>query len=83
MKSKELSGSNLDISDALQKQIAKLLFEDFGIEIDPAKHFFASTQKQVYLISPEYKNLHPLLYVAKTGVPILKWHNDTELHPLH
>lgn len=42
-----------------------MLLDDFGIMIDPEKHLFASTSKQVYLISKAYKTLHPLLYVEK------------------
>ncbi|MBP6910147.1 hypothetical protein KBC03_00950 [Patescibacteria group bacterium] len=60
-----------------------MLLEDYGISVDPAKHFFASTSKQVYLVSPHYMSIHELLYVEKIGVPVLKRHNDTELHPLH
>ena len=82
-KKKHKLTSSLNISDNLQTEIGKMLYDEYGIQIDPAKHFFASTEKQVYLISPEYRLLHPLLYVAKTGVPILKRHNKTELHPLH
>lgn len=60
-----------------------MLLEDYEIVVDSTKHFFAATNKQVYLVSPHYKSIHELLYVEKVGVPVLKWHNDTELHPLH
>jgi|GEM_PF-5055695 len=63
--------------------MAALLLDEYGIVVDPTQHYFASTNKQVYLLSPAYKQLHPLVYVEKTGVPIYKRHNDTELHPLH
>ena len=59
------------------------LQEDFGITVDPQKHFFASSSKQVYLLSPAVKNVYDALYVEKVWVPILKRHSDTELHPLH
>ncbi len=58
--------SDLDISPALQKKMAALLLDDFGIVIDPERYSFASTSQQVYLISPGYKQIHPFLYVEKT-----------------
>lgn len=75
--------SNLDLSPWLQKQMSKILDDEYGITIDPQKHFFAATNKQVYLISPQYAQLKDSLYVEKVGVPIFKYHNQTELHPTH
>lgn len=60
-----------------------MLADDFGITVDPDKHFFASTNKQVYLLTPLYKELEEILYVEKSGVPIFKRHNPTNLHPVH
>ncbi len=65
-KSKTQNRSQYDISNKLQIEIAKQLANDYGIVVDPAKHFFIGTNKQVYLTTPAYKKLHDLLYVEKT-----------------
>lgn len=75
--------SSFDISEKLQTKIWALLYDEYGITIDPEKHFFVSTDKQIYLTSPAYKAFHPILYVEKTWIPIFKRHNESELHPLH
>ena len=60
-----------------------LLTEEYGIQLPDGKYSFASTNKQVYLISPLYNHIKDHIFVEKIGVPIYRRHNDTELHPLH
>ncbi len=74
--------SQLDISSKLQEKISKVLLNDYGIDIDPTKYFFISSQKQIYLTSPLYLQLHGKIRTEKTWVPIFKWNKD-ELIPLH
>lgn len=77
------SGSQLDISPNLQSQIAQRLLDEFGIQIDPSRHFFLATPKQVYLTTPTYRDLHNHLPLQKTGVPIYKKDEKGNLRPLH
>ncbi len=78
----KLHSSQLDMSDALQTTIAQLLKHDYGILIDTTKYFFVGTESQIYLTTPEYKELHANLYTKKIGIPIFK-KDKKLLIPLH
>lgn len=74
--------SQLDISPKLQEKMTIILKQDYGIDINPNEYFFISSQKQIYLTSPLYLQLHGNIRTEKTWVPIFKWNKD-ELIPLH
>jgi hypothetical protein len=67
----------------LQISIKEKLAADYDINVDSRIHFFVSSQKQVYVTSPLFSNLHEKIYSEKTGVPIFKWNNNKELRPVH
>ena len=81
-KKMKLHSSQLDMSDTLQTTIAQLLKHDYGILIDTTKYFFVGTESQIYLTTPEYKELHANLYTKKIGIPIFK-KDKKLLIPLH
>lgn len=81
-KKMKLHSSQLDMSDTLQTTIAQLLKDDYGIFIDTTKYFFVGTESQIYLTTPEYKELHANLYTKKIGIPIFK-KDKKLLIPLH
>ncbi len=58
---------------AFQREIAKLLFDIYGMTIDPTQHFFVGSTKHIYLTHP---SIQPLLdagiFLQHIGVPILK-----------
>lgn len=75
--------SQLHFSQSFQEFVADILLTDFGIVVDTKKHFFVSSQKQIYLTTPLFPDIHDKLDVAKTGIPIFKWNNDKDVRPLH
>lgn len=79
---KNSSISQLDVSTTLQQKISTILLKDYGIKVDPTEYFFISSQKQVYLTTPQYLQLHWKIRTEKTWVPIFKRNKD-ELIPLH
>lgn len=81
-KKQQLQNSNLDTGSALQTQISHILKDSFGITTNSDNHLFVATDSQVYLTTPEYKNIHWLLFTQKIGVPIFKKDKNTLL-PLH
>lgn len=74
--------SQLDISNALQEKVSELLLHDYWIKIDPKKYLFISSQKQIYLTTPQYLKIHWKIFTEKTWVPVFK-RNKEELIPLH
>ena len=74
--------SQLDVSAKLQEKISNILLHDYWIVIDASEYLFISSQKQIYLTSPLYLQLHGKIRTEKTWVPIFKWNKD-ELIPLH
>jgi 16S rRNA (cytosine1407-C5)-methyltransferase len=74
--------SQLDVSVKLQNKIADILLRDYWIHIDPSVYFFISSQKQIYLTTPQYKDIHWKIFTEKTWVPIFKIDKDN-LIPLH
>lgn len=62
--------------------MSSFLSESFGIAIDPTRHLFVATTRQIYLTSPGFQQVHPELVYEKVGIPVLKIDRDL-LRPTH
>lgn len=72
----------LDHSKKLQTEVQKHLTENYGIPLDPERHFFVASKEQVYLTSPSFLEIKPHLQFEKIGIPLFK--RDRELlRPTH
>ena len=73
----------LRMDKALQKDAAKYIKEQFGIVIDPIKHFFIASKEKVYLCSPQFKDIQKKLHCEKTGTPVMKIDRKYGFRPMH
>lgn len=70
------------MSKGLYKRCAKELETTYGIALDPQTHFFIASKENIYLTSPTFLQIQPVLQVEKAGIPIFKIDRDV-LRPTH
>ncbi|MDP2670613.1 MAG: hypothetical protein Q8O99_07060 [bacterium] len=73
---------SLDMSKGLYKRCAKELEARYGIILNPEQHFFIASKEIIYLTSPTFAQIQPLLHVEKAGIPIFKIDRSI-LRPTH